>query len=56
MSKDELKRKNKLIKGKHHEEVEDTQKKPEYEPPPIPGDKPPDNLASERDHPDPNPK
>ncbi len=29
--------------------------KPEYTPPAIPGEKPPDDVASERDHPNPNP-
>jgi hypothetical protein len=56
MSKEEVKRKSKLIKEKIQEELEDPEKTPEYEPPPIPGETPPDNLASERDHPNPNPK
>jgi hypothetical protein len=36
--------------------INDTTKKPEYEPPPVPGNKSPDDLASDRDHPNPSPK
>jgi len=44
-----------MVKKRKQKIVQDTTK-PEYEPPAIPGDKKPDNLASEQDHPDPNPK
>lgn len=36
--------------------TENATKKPEYNPPPIPGDKSPDDLTSDRDHPNPSPK
>ena len=45
-----------MVKKNKKKLVEDATKKPEYEPPPIPGDKKPDNLESEQDHPNLNPK
>lgn len=45
-----------MVKKVKQKPVKDTTEKPEYEPPPIPGDKKPDDLASEQDHPNPNPK
>ncbi|MGD0803737.1 MAG: hypothetical protein ABSA11_06655 [Candidatus Bathyarchaeia archaeon] len=45
-----------MVKKRQKKSVNDTPEKPEYEPPSIPGDKKPDDLASDQDHPDPNPK
>jgi hypothetical protein len=45
-----------MVKKNKKKPANDTTKKPEYEPPPIPGDKSPDDVASDRDHPNPNPK
>lgn len=46
----------KMVKKSKKTTESDSTKKPEYEPPPIPGDKSPDDHASDQDHPNPNPK
>ena len=45
-----------MVKKSKKKAADNTSKKAEYEPPAIPGDKSPDDLASDRDHPNPNPK
>jgi hypothetical protein len=45
-----------MVKKGKQKLAKDASNKPEYEPSPIPGDKTPDDLASERDHPNPNRK
>lgn len=45
-----------IVESQPMKQDEESIKKAEYKPPSIPGDKSPDDLASDRDHPNPNPK